>query len=104
MKASSLRPVRTGGRRAQRCRRQQHLFFNDSGVGKIGIFLAGYFGKVQLPVTVTLAGISQSAVVRSKRQAAFVGGGTGDLLGSGIVCRGNEYLATYDESYLFAIR
>ena len=49
---------------------QQHFFFNQRGVREVRVFLAGYLGKVELPVAASLAGVGQGAVVRRKGEAA----------------------------------
>ena len=82
---------------------QQHFFVDQRGVGKVGVFLAGYLGQVELPVAAAFAGIGQGAAVGGEADVGFGRRSMGDLLGGGVVGRGDKYLAADDEGHLFAV-
>ena len=83
---------------------QQHFFFNQRGVREVRVFLAGYLGKVELPVAASLAGVGQGAVVRRKGEARFACRCVRHLLGSGIVCRSDKDFSAQREGNLFSVR
>lgn len=98
------RPVRIAGKCARQWRKAVALPLYKSGIGEVGLFLAGNLGEIELPVAVTFAGVGQRTIVGGKGQTAFVGRGVGDLLGGSVVCRSYKDLATSYEGYLLAIR
>ena len=82
---------------------EQRLFLYQGCVGEVRVFLPDYLCQVDLQVPVALAVVSQSPVVRSKREMTLPRCRMGDLLGGGVLCGSDEYFTPHGESYLLAV-
>ena len=83
--------------------RQQYFLFDKSGIREVGFFLACYFSQIQFPITVSLAGVCQCAVIGCKGYPCFACRGVGNLFGSSVISRSDKDFSAYDECNLFSI-
>lgn len=82
---------------------EEGLFVDERGIGEVGVVVAGDLCRVDAPVAVALRGVDHRTVVWGEVGVGLRLRRRGDLLGGGVVDRGDEDVAARDECHLLAV-